>query len=60
MTVVFKYLEGNSKEDRDKVFTTTTANKTRSNGLKLKQMKFMLEIWKNLLTIKVRALEKAT
>nr|XP_048713273.1 uncharacterized protein LOC125639701 [Caretta caretta]XP_048713274.1 uncharacterized protein LOC125639701 [Caretta caretta] len=51
MRTVFKYVKGCYKEEGEELFSLTSEARTRSNGLKLQQGRFRLDIRKNFLTI---------
>ncbi|EMP36996.1 hypothetical protein UY3_05797 [Chelonia mydas] len=53
MITVFKYIEGCCKEEGEKLFPLTSQDRTRSNGLKLQQGQFRLDVRKNFLTLRV-------
>uniref|UniRef100_K7F0M3 Reverse transcriptase domain-containing protein n=1 Tax=Pelodiscus sinensis TaxID=13735 RepID=K7F0M3_PELSI len=53
MIPVFWYLKGCHKEEGENLFTLASEDRTRSNGLKLQQGRFGLDIRKRLLTVRV-------
>ena len=53
LIAAFQYLKGAHKKDGDKQFSSPCCNRTRSNGFKLKEVRFRLEIRKKFFTIRV-------
>ncbi|XP_050815707.1 uncharacterized protein LOC127054065 [Gopherus flavomarginatus] len=53
MTAVFRYLKGCHQEEGENLFTLASNDRTRSNGLKLQQGRFRLDIRKKFLTVRV-------
>jgi len=49
LVVVFHYLKGASKKDRDRLFSRACCDKTRGSGFKLKDSRFSLDISKKFL-----------
>jgi len=52
-TVAFQCIKGAYRKDRERPFTKTCTNKTRSNGFKMKEGRFRLAIRKKLFTMRV-------
>jgi len=44
LTAAFQYLKGAYKKDGDRRFSRACSNKTRSNGIQLKEGRFRLDI----------------
>uniref|UniRef100_K7EY15 Reverse transcriptase domain-containing protein n=1 Tax=Pelodiscus sinensis TaxID=13735 RepID=K7EY15_PELSI len=53
MIAVFRYLKGCHKEEGENLFILASIDRTRSNGLKLQQGRFRLDIRKKFLTVRV-------
>ena len=53
MIAVFRYLKGCHKEEGENLFILASGDRTRSNGLKLQQGRFRLDIRKKFLTVRV-------
>ncbi|KAG6930089.1 hypothetical protein G0U57_004388, partial [Chelydra serpentina] len=53
MIAVFRYLKGYHKEEGENLFILASEDRTRSNGLKLQQGRFRLDIRKKFLTVRV-------
>ncbi|KAK4821388.1 hypothetical protein QYF61_019289 [Mycteria americana] len=51
--VAFQYLKEAYKTDGDKLFTKACTNRTRGNGLKVKECRFILDIRKKCFTMRV-------
>ena len=51
--VAFQYLKGTYKKERDNLFSKTCGDRTRSNGFKLREGTFRLDIRKKLVTTRV-------
>jgi len=49
----YKYLKGRCQEDGARLFPVVPSDRTRSNGHKLKQRKFLLNTRKNFFTLRV-------
>ena len=49
----FQYLKGAWKKDEDKLFSRACSEKTGSNGFKLKDGRFRLDIRKRFFTVRV-------
>jgi len=50
--VAFQYLKGVYRKDRDNLFNKTCCDRTRSNGFKLREGRFRLDIRKKVFTLK--------
>ena len=50
---VLQYLKGVYKKDGDKLFSEACCNRTRSNGSKLKEGRFRLDVRKKFFMLKV-------
>jgi len=46
LTVAFQYLKGASKKDGDRLFSKVSCDRTRTNGFKLREGSFRLDIRK--------------
>ena len=53
MIAVFRCLKGCHKEEGENLFILASEDRTRSNGLKLQQGRFRLDIRKKFLTVRV-------
>jgi len=53
LTAAFQYLKGTYKKDGDKYFSRTSCKRRRSNGFKLKEGRFRLDISKKFFTMRV-------
>jgi len=51
LIAAFRYLKGAYKKDRDKHFSKTCCNRTRSKGFKVKEGRFKLDIRKTFITM---------
>lgn len=49
LIVAFQYLKGAYKKDRERLFTRARRDKTRDNGFKLQEGRFILDIRKKIL-----------
>ena len=49
----FQYLKGTHKRGEDRLFSRACSNRTRSNGFKLKEDRFRLDIRKKCFTMTV-------
>jgi len=49
----FQYLKGAYKKDGDKHFSRVCCNRTRGNGFKLKEGRFLLDITKKFFTMRL-------
>ena len=52
LIVAFQYLQGAYKKDADNLFSKTCCDRTRSNGFKLREGRFRLDIRKKVFTLK--------
>ncbi|GAB0178286.1 hypothetical protein GRJ2_000293900 [Grus japonensis] len=53
LIAAFQYLKGAYKKSGEGLFTRACSDRTRGNGLKLKEGRFRLDIWKNFFTVRV-------
>jgi len=53
LTAAFQYLEGAYGKDRDNLFSRACCDRTRSNGFKLREGRFSLDLRKKFFMIKV-------
>jgi len=53
LIAAFHYLKGTCKKDGDRLFSRACCSRTRSNGSKLKESRFRLDIRKKFLTMRV-------
>ncbi|GAB0183146.1 hypothetical protein GRJ2_000779900 [Grus japonensis] len=53
LPAAFQYLKGAYKKDEDRLFSRACCNRTRGNGLKLKEDRFRLDIRKKFFTMRV-------
>ncbi len=53
LTVAFQYLKGSYSKKEDKLFSRVCCDRTRGNGLKLKESRFRLDIRKKSFTVRV-------
>jgi len=53
LIVAFQYLKGAYEKDGERLFSRACCDRTRGNGLKLKEGKFRLDIRKNFLMVRV-------
>jgi len=51
--VAFQHLKGGYKKDGDKLFSKAYSDRTRSNGFRLKEGRFRLDIRKKFFTMRV-------
>jgi len=51
--VAFQYLKGTYRKDRDNIFSKVCYDRAKSNGFKLREGRFRLEVIKKFLTIRV-------
>jgi len=51
--VVFQYLKGAYKQERERLFMRVDSDRTRRNGLKLRQGRFRLDIRRKFVTQRV-------
>jgi len=51
--MAFQYLKGASRKEGDNLFSKACCDRTRSNGFKLKEGRFRLDIRKKFFTIRV-------
>ena len=49
----FQCLKGSYKKDGDRLFSRACCDRTRSNGFKLEESRFRLDIRKNFFTVRV-------
>ena len=50
----YKYLQGRSQVDGDRLFSVVLSFRTKSNGHKLEHRKFHMDMRKNFFTLRVR------
>ena len=53
VTVIFQYLKGASKQERDQLFTQVDSDRTKGNGFKLKEGRSRLDVRKQFFTQRV-------
>ena len=53
LRAAFQYLNGACKKDGEGLFTRACSDRTRGNGLKLKEGRFQLDVRKKLFTVRV-------
>jgi len=53
LLAAFQYLNGACAKDGENLFSRTCCDRTRSNGFKLREVRFRLDIRKKLFTMKV-------
>jgi len=53
LIAAFQYLKGAYKKDRDKLFIRACCDRTRSNGFKLREGRFRLDIMKKVFTMRM-------
>ncbi|GAB0176185.1 hypothetical protein GRJ2_000083700 [Grus japonensis] len=53
LIAAFQYLKGAYKKDGDRLFSRACSNRTRDNGFKLKEGRFILDIRKKFFTVRV-------
>jgi len=53
LIAAFQYLKGAYRKDGDNLFSRDSSDRTRSNGFKLKQGRFRLDIKKKFFTVRV-------
>jgi len=53
LTAAFQYLKGAYKKDGENIFSRACCDRTRSNGFKLREGRFRLDVRKKFFTIKV-------
>jgi len=53
LIAAFQYLKGAYRKDGDNLFNSACCNRTRSNGFKLRQGRFRLDIRKKFFTMRV-------
>jgi len=53
LTAVFQYLKGAYRKDGENIFNRTCCDRTRSNGFKLREGRFRLDIGKKFFTVRV-------
>ncbi|KAK4812912.1 hypothetical protein QYF61_001027 [Mycteria americana] len=53
LIVAFQYLKGAYRKDRDRLFSKASCDRTRSNGFKLREGRFRLDLRKKFFTMKV-------
>jgi len=53
LTVAFQYLKGAYRKDGENIFSRACCDRTRSNGFKLRQGRFRLDIRKKFFTMRV-------
>ncbi|KAJ7425544.1 hypothetical protein WISP_23069 [Willisornis vidua] len=53
LIVIFQYLKGAYKKDGERFFTRACSDRTRGNGVKLKESRFRLDIRRKFVPVKV-------
>jgi len=53
LIVTFQYLKGANRKDGENLFSKASCNRTRSNGFKLRESRFRLDIRKKFFTMRV-------
>jgi len=53
LTAAFQYLKGAYRKDGENIFSRSCCNRSRSNGFKLREGRFRLDISKKFFTVSV-------
>jgi len=53
LLAAFQYLKGSYRKDGENIFSRACCDRTRSNGFKLREGRFRLDVWKNFFTMRV-------
>jgi len=53
LTAAFQYLKGVNRKDRESIFSRACHNRTRSNGFKLREGRFRVDVRKEFFTMRV-------
>ena len=53
LIAAFQYLKGAYRKDGEGLFTRACSDRTRGNGLKLKEGRFRLDVWKKFFPVRV-------
>ena len=53
LTVAFPYFKGSYKNDGVALFTLVDSDRTRGNGIKLKEVRFRLDIRRKFFTVRI-------